>query len=130
VSPRKESPPAKDDEIAELREEIADLKNHVRVLSDILNEIREELEWVTQNGLPVQERPLPLPPVPILKRMAADPCAADWNERLVIDYGSQADESSESVATAARSAKLPAPSCGIAPSGKLFSAPGDQRQLF
>lgn len=74
------------DEIAELREEIASLKDHIRLLVDAIDEVREELSWLTRNGLPSRE---PLPPVPVLKQMAADPCADDWGERLVIDYGTR-----------------------------------------
>jgi len=80
---RSNTPPAPD-EIAELREEIASLKDHIRLLVDAIDEIREELSWLTRNGLPSRE---PLPPVPVLKRMAADPCAEDWGERLVIERG-------------------------------------------
>ncbi|MEZ6131130.1 MAG: hypothetical protein R3C59_20855 [Planctomycetaceae bacterium] len=74
------------EEIAELREEIASLKDHIRLLVDAIDEVREELSWLTRNGLPSRE---PLPPVPVLKQMAADPCADDWGERLVIDYGTR-----------------------------------------
>ena len=77
-------PPAASDETAQLREEVTDLKNQVRVLSDILDEIRVDLQWVTQNGLPIRES---LPACPTLKRMAVDPCAEDWGERLVMEFG-------------------------------------------
>ncbi|MBI1314485.1 hypothetical protein GC176_24600, partial [bacterium] len=53
------------------------LTAEVRVLRDVLDEIREDFSWVTRNGLPVQ---------PVIhtrvKRMALDPCADDWGERL------------------------------------------------
>ncbi len=78
-------PPASD-EITELREEIASLKDHIRLLVDAIDEVREELSWLARNGLPSRE---PLPPVPVLKQLAADPCADDWGERLVIDYGTR-----------------------------------------
>lgn len=118
---RKEIPPADSDEITELREEVTDLKNHVRVLVDAIDEIRVELQWVTRNGLPIRE---PLPTVPILKRMALDPCADDWGERLVIDYGESP------------SPRQPEPeqvtlqSVGKPPPGKLFGETGEQRRLF
>lgn len=80
---RPSSTPAPD-EIAELREEIASLKDHIRLLVDAIDEVREELSWLTRNGLTSSE---PLPPVPVLKRMALDPCADDWGERLVIERG-------------------------------------------
>lgn len=77
-------PPPAPDEIVELREEIASLKDHIRLLVDAIDEVREELSWLTRNGLPSRE---PLPPIPVLKQMALDPCAEDWGERLVIERG-------------------------------------------
>lgn len=70
------------DEIAELRQELASLKDHIRLLVDAIDEVREELSWLTRNGLPSPEPPSP---IPVLKRMALDPCADDWGERLVIE---------------------------------------------
>lgn len=91
---RSNSSPAPD-EIVELREEITSLKDHIRVLVDDIDEVREELSWLTRNGfLPSRE---PLPPVPVLKRMAADPCADDWGERLVIERGGSEAPSTEAV---------------------------------
>lgn len=61
--------------------------------------------------------------------MAADPCAEDWNERLVIDYGEGVKP--EDDVPGSSDAVLPAlPTAGKAPPGKLFATPGDQRQLF
>jgi hypothetical protein len=77
------SVPATND-TAELRMEIASLRDHVRLLVDAIDEVREELSWLTRNGLTSRE---PLPPVPVLKQMALDPCAEDWGERLVIERG-------------------------------------------
>ena len=68
----------------ELRDAVAELKDHIRVLIDSIDEVRDELQWLTRNGLPSAE---PLPIVPVLKQMAADPCADDWSERLVIARG-------------------------------------------
>jgi hypothetical protein len=122
-------PPATSDEIAQLREELTDLKNQVRVLSDILDEIRVDLQWVTQNGLPIRES---LPACPTLKRMALDPCADDWGERLVIEFG-EPRRTAETVSHAGDGAKpLPSQSPAVAkpPPGKLFSEVGDQRRLF
>ncbi len=80
----KSVPPPAPDEIAELRQEIASLKDHIRLLVDAIDEVREELGWLTRNGLPLRD---PLPPIPVLKQMALDPCAEDWGERLVIERG-------------------------------------------
>ena len=90
---RSNTPPAPD-EIVELREGITSLKDHIRVLVDAIDEVREELSWLTRNGLPSRES---LPPVPVLKRMAADPCADDWGERLVIERGGPEAPSTEAV---------------------------------
>lgn len=112
---RSNTPPAPD-EIVELREEIASLKDHIRLLVDAIDEVREELSWLTRNGLPSRE---PLPPVPVLKRMAADPCADDWGERLVIERGG-----SDASSTASAEEKMPPPAAQIPPSstrpGHLF----------
>lgn len=58
----------------ELRREIADLKDQVRVLTDILDEVSEDFQWVTRNGLPLWT---PHPISPALKQMALDPLAED-----------------------------------------------------
>ncbi len=75
-----------------LQNELAELKELIRVLVDAIDQVRDELQWLTRNGLPAGER---LPTVPVLTQMAADPCADDWGERLVIarrDSDSSADE--------------------------------------
>lgn len=116
-----EQQPAEQSEITELREEIADLKDHIRVLIDTIDEVREELQWLTRNGLPSSE---PLPTTPVLKQMAADPCAEDWGERLVIERG-------DSSAPDKPQTDSPGdPSQPKLPPGKLFTEPGDQAQLF
>ena len=56
------------------------LSSEVRCLRDVLDEIREDVSWMTRNGLPIQ----PVEHVNI-KRMARDVNAADWNERLVVE---------------------------------------------
>ena len=129
MPPRNAPPPAASDEIAQLRDEVTDLKNQVRVLSDILDEIREELQWVAQNGLPIRE---PLPPCPSLTRMALDPCADNWAERLVIDYGTpkRSNDLTDSRGEAAGPPPTVGTSTGKPLRGKLFAAPGEQRQLF
>lgn len=121
MPPRNERSPAASDEVALLRDEVTDLKNQVRVLSDILDEIREELQWVTRNGLPIRE---PLPAVPVLKRMALDPCAEDWGERLVVEYGV-----SQSLHPTDPDEIISEP-VGKPPLEKLFADAGEQRRLF
>lgn len=108
-------------ETQELRREFAELKDHLRVLIDVLDGVREELQWLTRNGLPLQERHLPASPV--LKRMALDPAVGDWNEQLEIVRGDEgaSEEGSE---------KAPTPISPRPPAGQLFSKPGDQARLF
>ena len=58
------------------------LTGELRILRQVIDEVREDFSWVTQNGLPVQ----PVEYVRV-KRMALDPCAEDWGEKLVIERG-------------------------------------------
>lgn len=103
------------DEIWELRREMAELKDNIRVLSDVLYEIREEISWLTRNGLPIQEERLHV--APVVKRMALNPAASDWAERLEIARGDCDDER---------------PSAGTMkpPPGQVVCQPGDQGRLF
>ena len=58
--------------------------DELSALQNSLDQIREDLSWVTRNGLPVQ----PVEHV-IVKRMALDPCDPDWVSKLeVIRLGS------------------------------------------
>jgi hypothetical protein len=56
------------------------LANEIAALRQVIDEIREDFSWVTRNGMPVQ----PIEHVHV-KRMALDPCAADWGEHLDIE---------------------------------------------
>src|SRR5258708_6337135 len=56
------------------------LTTELAALRDVIDDIREDLSWVTRNGLPVR----PVEHVHV-KRMALDPCASDWRERLEIE---------------------------------------------
>jgi len=125
MSSRKETPPADRDELTELRHEVADLKNHLRLLVDAIDEIRDELQYLNINGIRTRE---PLPAVPVLKRMALDPCAIDWNERLVMDFGP-----SNGATEAGRSgpSKLPDADLGNKTvAGRPATNPSEQRELF
>ena len=78
---RRKSPSANPVENTDpLAESVDRLSAEVRVLRDVLSEIREDLSWVTRNGLPIQ----PVEHVHV-RRMARDVNAADWNERLVVE---------------------------------------------
>ena len=56
------------------------LTAELAVLRQVIDEIREDFSWVTRNGLPVR----PIEHVHV-KRMALDPTAEDWGERLEIE---------------------------------------------
>lgn len=53
------------------------LADEVRVVRDVLDETREDLGWLTRNGVPHQ----PTVHTQVV-RMARDPLSPDWNERL------------------------------------------------
>lgn len=73
-----------EDSIQELNDRIAQLTCEVHVLSTILDEVREQLSWLSHNGLPPHAESLNCHTV--LKRMAADPTAEDWGQRLEIEH--------------------------------------------
>ena len=100
-------------ECEELRHEVAELKDVIGVLINSIDELRDELQWLTRNGLPTGE---PLPTSPVLKQMAADPCAADWGDRLVIERGdtdTTAEQQTKPTGSGDATPTLPQP-------GKLF----------
>lgn len=56
------------------------LTSELAILRQVMDEIREDFSWLTRNGLPIQ----PIEHIHV-KRMALDPCAADWGYRLQIE---------------------------------------------
>lgn len=67
------------------------LTAEITVFRQVIDEIREDFSWLTRNGLPVQ----PIEHVHVV-RMALDPCADDWGDRLEIErstYNSRANAS-------------------------------------
>lgn len=116
-----ERTPSAADEVSELRQEVSSLRECLRTLIDAIDEIRDELQYLNINGVRTRE---PLAPPPMLRRMAADPCAMEWNERLVIDYGHRS-EPPHGNSTAELSPPVAEP-----PADKLFAVAGDQRRLF
>lgn len=56
------------------------LTAEITVFRQVMDEIREDFSWLTRNGLPVQ----PIEHVHVV-RMALDPCADDWGDRLEIE---------------------------------------------
>ena len=78
---QRQSPPTKSvEESQQLAESVDRLTDELRSLGTVLESIREDVSWVTRNGLPVQ----PVEHVHIT-RMAVDPSAANWNERLAVE---------------------------------------------
>lgn len=76
-----QSPPTTSvEESQQLAESVDRLTDELRSLGNVLESIREDVSWVTRNGLPVQ----PIEHVHIT-RMAVDPSAANWNERLLVE---------------------------------------------
>ena len=73
----KEAPAVESDSLASAVDRLA---AEVGCLRQVIDEIREDFSWLTRNGLPV--RPIEHTHV---KRMALDPCADDWGERLDIE---------------------------------------------
>ena len=63
-----------------IAESVDRLTDEFRSLGTVLESIREDVSWVTRNGLPVQ----PIEHVHVT-RMARDPCADDWNEKLSVE---------------------------------------------
>ncbi|MFO1003478.1 MAG: hypothetical protein U0936_24360 [Planctomycetaceae bacterium] len=56
------------------------LADEISGLRQVLDEIREELSWVTRNGIPVQ----PIEHIHVT-RMARDVTAGNWKERLKVE---------------------------------------------
>jgi hypothetical protein len=108
------------DEAAELRREIADLKDQVKVLTDVLDEIRDDIQWVTRNGLPLRT---PHAVSPVLKQMALDPLAEDWGERLQIVRQASNEAEGEIQPTQSTTPQSQA-------AEKPSSQSGEQRRLF
>ena len=73
-------PPIREEEHERLVTSVDRLASEVRLLRQVMDEIREDFSWVTRNGPPVQS----IEHVHV-KRMALDPCADDWGEHLEIE---------------------------------------------
>ena len=83
---RRKATSTSEPESSELAFEVESLRNEVRVLRQAIDEVREELQYLNNNGLrlrDVEQRP----PIGILKRMAADVTSSEWSQRLQIDFG-------------------------------------------
>lgn len=63
-----------------LAESVDRLIAELKIPRQVIGEIREEFSWATRNGLPVQS----IEHIHVM-RMALDPLADDWNERLELE---------------------------------------------
>ena len=116
---RRKIPSAPEPEPSELALEVESLRNEVRVLRQVIDEVRDELQYLNTNGVRLRDVDQ-LPPIGILKRMAADVTSSQWSQRLQIDFGHDArtdqiavetqhtDESQSNQSTSPRA--TPAPS--------------------
>jgi hypothetical protein len=75
------APPEREHRLDSLGDSLDKLSQEVRLLREVIDEIREEFSWLTRNGLPTQ----PIEHVTV-KRMSKDSCAEDWAERLVLEH--------------------------------------------
>lgn len=67
-------------ESSDIESELQQLREEVRVLRDVIDEIRELIEYATLNGLPTRSDA----PHGVVKQMPLDPCDPDWRSRVVI----------------------------------------------
>lgn len=73
-------------DVVELRHEVASLRAHVAVLNEVFGGIREELQWITQNGFPLREPIEFVRQIPVLRAIALDPIGDHLGEQLDIDH--------------------------------------------
>ena len=73
-----------------LAAEVESLRIEVRVLRQAIDEVREELQYLNNNGVRLRDVEQ-IPPIGILKRMAADVTSSDWSQRLQIDHGNRTE---------------------------------------
>ncbi len=66
--------------VERLTDAVHRLADEVRVVRDVLGEFQTDFSWLLQNGVPHQPQEFV-----VVKRMARDPLAADWSERLVVE---------------------------------------------
>ena len=86
---RRKASSAPEPKPSDLALEVESLRNEVRVLRQVIDEVREELQYLNTNGVRLRDVDQ-LPPIGILKRMAADVTSSEWSSRLQIDFGHDA----------------------------------------
>ena len=125
--PPKHKTSARETAIDQLDTTVHRLAEQVIALNSTLDAIREDLQWVTQNGIPKHRPSLGHS---VLKRMAADPTADDWSERLEIAGGPPAIvEQRASVAENAEILKLRRLLASLVDCPELSSGDQDQQTL-
>ena len=95
---RRKTPSVPEPEPSELAVEVESLRNEVQVLRQVIDEVRDELQYLNTNGLRLRDVDQ-LPAIGILKRMAADVTSSEWSQRLQIDFGHDARTDQISVET-------------------------------
>ena len=73
--------------VVALTERCDHLAQQLQVQNDILEEIRQELQYLVTNGIEIRETDGIRMRIPVLKAMARNPAAEDWGEHLVINHG-------------------------------------------
>ncbi len=72
--------PSRSQQIERLTDAVNHLAEEFRVVRDVLSEFQTDFSWLLQNGVPHQPQELV-----VVKRMARDPLAQDWSQRLVVE---------------------------------------------
>ena len=86
--------PRRSEHIERLTDAVNHLAEEVRVIRDILDEVRGDFGWLTRNGIPGQRTVHTQ-----LLQMARDPLAPDANERLQFRRFSSGDPAGSAIAS-------------------------------
>jgi len=86
--PAANRPSARHSHVEENSDAVVRVADEIRVLRDVLDELREDLSHALRNPRPAVYS--------VLKQMAVDPTADDWSEKLVIECGRCQSAASES----------------------------------
>ena len=81
--------------VAALTERCDHLAQQLQVQNDILEEIRQELQYLVTNGIEIRETDDLRMRIPVLKAMARNPAGEDWGEHLVINRGLEASQQAD-----------------------------------
>jgi hypothetical protein len=82
MTPENSDSPVTTQAIDNLALSVTEAADQIAVLRDAIDELRDNFTWAVQN------KRLSAGVCPVLKRMAADPSATDWTDRLEIVGGS------------------------------------------